>query len=211
MDIMNDLTAALFDDAFAGELDPFAIFEAWFAEASASEINDPNAMALATVEADGLPDLRMVLLNARDARGFAFFTNFGSAKGQALLANPKAALLFHWKSLRRQIRIRGPVETVSDAEADAYFATRHPDSRRGAHASRQSRPLASRAVLEAEMAEIARRYPSDAVPRPAYWSGFRVRPLTIEFWRDGAHRLHDRVLFRRDDLDSPWARTRLYP
>jgi len=208
---MTDITAALFDDAFTGDLDPLALFEAWFAKARESEPNDPNAMALATVDAEGMPDVRMVLLNGRDARGFVFFTNFGSAKGRELLANPRAALLFHWKSLRRQIRIRGPVDIVSDAEADAYFATRHPESRRGAHASQQSRPLENRARLEAEFAEIAQRYPGETIPRPAYWSGFRVRPLAIEFWKDGAHRLHDRVTFRRADLDAPWQRARLYP
>src|SRR5690606_638581 len=205
------LTDLLFDDAFAGEIDPFALFPLWLEEARQSEINDPNAMAVASVDETGLPDLRMVLLNGYSPQGFVFFTNYESAKGRELLANPRAALLFHWKSLRRQVRVRGPVDIVPDAEADAYFATRHPDSRRGAHASQQSRPLESRARLEAEMAEIAARYPGEIIPRPEYWSGFRVRPLAIEFWKDGAHRLHDRVLFRRVDLTAPWQRARLYP
>lgn len=191
--------------------DPHALFEAWLAEARAGEPNDPEAMALATADASGAPSVRMVLLKGHDQRGFVFYTNSLSRKGGELAENPRAALLFHWKSLRRQIRIRGPVDIVSDAEADAYFATRHPESRRGAHASQQSRPLENRARLEAEFAEIAQRYPGETIPRPAYWSGFRVRPLAIEFWKDGAHRLHDRVTFRRADLDAPWQRARLYP
>lgn len=200
----------VFDDAFSAPIDPFAVFETWFEEAAAHELNEPNAMALATVDADGMPDARMVLLNGRDHRGFVFFTNSGSAKGIELAHNPRAALLFHWKSIRRQIRIRGTVEPVSDAEADAYFATRAPQSRRGAHASRQSRPLASRAALEAEAAGIALRYPDDdAIPRPDFWNGYRVVPSRIEFWQDGAYRLHNRMLFIREQ--DGWTRTRLYP
>lgn len=208
----QDLATQLFDAAATLLLDPLAIFEAWLAEAGASEPNDPNAMALATVDAQGMPDLRMVLLNGRDARGFVFFTNTESAKGVELAANPRAALLFHWKSLRRQVRIRGPVVPVSVDEADAYFATRHPRSRRGAHASLQSRPLRDRPTLEAALAEVERTFPDDnAIPRPGHWSGYRVIPNSIEFWRDGANRLHDRVVFSRDAAGENWSRVRLYP
>ena len=207
---MPSPAAHLFDDDWAGPIDPFAVFEAWFEEAGAHELNEPHAMALATVDADGLPDARMVLLNGRDHRGFVFFTNSGSAKGQELAHNPHAALVFHWKSIRKQIRIRGAVERVSESEADAYFATRSPQSRRGAHASRQSQPLASRAALEAEAAAIAQRFPDDnAIPRPEFWNGYRVVPSRIEFWQDGAYRLHDRVLLTR--TPDGWTRTRLYP
>ena len=205
------MTDLLFDDAYAGEIDPMALFPLWLDAARQSEPNDPNAMALASVDADGLPDLRMVLLNGLDAQGFVFYTNFGSAKGRELLAHPKAALLFHWKSLRRQVRIRGTVQTVSPAEADAYFATRHPQSRIGAHASDQSRPLAARQDLVEKVDALTARFGQGDIPRPDYWSGFRVRPLQIEFWKDGAFRLHDRVLFDRPGHDAPWSRTRLYP
>lgn len=190
--------------------DPFAVFGVWQDDASESEVNDPTAMALASVDADGLPDLRMVLLKAWDARGFVFYTNFESAKGRELHGHGKAAALFHWKSLRKQVRVRGPVEVVSEAEADAYFASRPRGSRVGAWASAQSRPLESRATLEAAVAEVEARHPGD-VPRPPHWSGFRIRPLQIEFWSDGAHRLHDRTLFSRPRLDEPWTKTRLYP
>lgn len=203
------LNDAIFDDSFKGAIDPFALFSEWLAAARQSEINDANAMALATVDAEGLPDSRMVLLNGLDARGFVFFTNFGSAKGQQLLAHPKAALLFHWKSLRCQVRIRGDVEQVTAEEADAYFATRPAQSRIGAHASNQSRPLESRAVLVEKAETLARTYGDGPIPRPDYWSGFRVLPRQIEFWKDGAFRLHDRVVLRRDG--SGWSRTRLYP
>lgn len=205
------LTDLLFDDAYSGDIDPFALFPLWLEEARQTEPNDPNAMAVATVDEDGLPDLRMVLLKGFSAEGFVFFTNFESAKGRELLAHPKAALLFHWKSLRRQIRIRGLVEPVSDAEADAYFATRPLQSRIGAHASIQSSPLQTRQVFVERVDMLTERFSDGDVPRPAHWSGFRTRPLQIEFWRDGAYRLHDRVLFSRPALDSAWARTRLYP
>ncbi len=205
------LTDRLFDDAAPAVIDPFELFEEWFAAARETEPNDPNAMALATVDDAGMPDARMVLLNARDRRGFAFFTNVQSAKGQELLTNARAALLFHWKSLRRQIRIRGPIEQVTDAEADAYFATRHRQSQLGAHASRQSRPLAARADLMAAVEALDAELGARQVARPPHWSGFRVLPLMMEFWKDGAFRLHDRVQFRRESLEARWTRQRLYP
>jgi pyridoxamine 5'-phosphate oxidase len=190
---------------------PFALFFRWMKEAEGSEPIDPEAMAVATVDADGLPNVRMILLKGADERGFVFYTNKGSAKGLELAGNPKAALLFYWKSLGRQIRIRGPIEPTSDAEADTYFATRHRESRIGACASAQSRPLASRAVLEEEVARLTKAFGSSDVPRPAYWRGYRVIPLEIEFWRSGAFRLHDRIVFRRASPSDPWTKTRLYP
>jgi pyridoxamine 5'-phosphate oxidase len=192
------------------EAEPLAIFAAWQAAAAASEPNDPTAMALASVDAGGLPDLRMVLCKGWDARGFVFYTNLGSAKGQELSAQPKAAALFHWKTQRKQVRLRGPVEVVGSDEADSYFATRGYRSRIGALASRQSRPLPDRKLLEDAVAATAALYPEE-VPRPAHWSGFRLRPLQIEFWEDGADRLHDRILFSRREQDAAWNRTRLYP
>ena len=191
--------------------DPLIQFAGWMREAEASEVNDPNGVALATVDGEGLPDVRMVLLKGYDAAGFVFFTNFESAKGQELLANPKAALLFHWKSLRRQVRIRGLVSVVDAAEADAYFASRPRDSRSGAWASRQSRPMSGRAELVKEVARYALKYPIGTVPRPPHWSGFRVSPLQIEFWRDGAFRLHDRLVYRRADEGAPWRTEKLFP
>ncbi|HVZ14796.1 MAG TPA: pyridoxamine 5'-phosphate oxidase [Bauldia sp.] len=193
---------------FTATADPISLFGEWLAEAEAGEPNDPNAMALATVDRDGLPDVRMVLMKAYDAKGFVFFTNFESAKGREIEARPKAAAVFHWKSRRRQVRVRGPVTVVTEAEADAYFATRSRGSQLGAWASRQSRPLVSRAVLEEAAAEYAGRYPG-IVPRPPYWCGFRIAIGEIEFWQDGPFRLHDRVLFR--PLGSGWEKTRLYP
>ena len=190
--------------------DPFALFGEWQDAAIASEVNDPTAMAVCTADADGLPDVRMVLLKAWDRRGFVFYTNFESAKGRAILASRKAAALFHWKSLRRQIRIRGPVEVVSDAEADAYFQSRPRGSQIGAWASRQSSQLEARDDLERAVAEVEARHP-DTVPRPPHWSGFRLIPVQLEFWADGAFRLHDRVRFTRDTADGPWSRMRLYP
>lgn len=205
------LTDRLFDDADKGAIDPFALFEEWLAEAVATEPNDPNAMALATVDEAGLPDLRMVLLNARDARGFVFFSHLDSVKGVELAANPRAALLFHWKSLRRQVRIRGPVEIVAASEADAYFARRPRQSQIGTHASRQSRPLESRAALLETVSNLETAFGDRPVPRPARWTGVRVQPREMEFWKDGAFRLHDRVRFSRSGLADTWTRQRLYP
>ena len=189
--------------------DPFALFAAWLAEAQAGEPNDANAMALATVDAEGLPDARMVLLKDVDAAGFVFYTNVGSAKGGELGGQPRAALLFHWKSLRRQVRVRGTVSRGSEAEADAYFASRARDSQLGAWASEQSRPLSGRDELERRVAEARERFADTAVPRPEDWAGFRVTPLSIEFWRDRPFRLHERLLFTRDG--DGWATSRLYP
>ncbi|AOG06508.1 pyridoxamine 5'-phosphate oxidase [Bosea sp. RAC05] len=196
---------------FTQEQDPFALFETWFAEAKKSEPNDPNAMALSTVDAEGMPNSRMVLLNGRDGEDFVFYTNTQSQKGEELLAQPKAALLFHWKSLRRQVRIRGAVTVVSDEMADAYFQSRPRDSRIGAWASQQSRPLESRFALEKAVAIQAAKFGVGTIPRPPHWTGFRISPVYLEFWRDGAFRLHDRVVFRRGEVGEPWARARLYP
>jgi pyridoxamine 5'-phosphate oxidase len=191
--------------------DPFALFGAWFTEAEASEPNDPNAMALATVAADGMPSVRMVLLKGFDETGFVFFTNLESRKGEQLKANPKAALCFHWKTLQRSVRVEGLVTPVSPAEADAYFATRPRSSRIGAWASKQSRPLASRFDLERRIAEYTARFGLGEVPRPPFWSGFRLAPLRIEFWKNGAFRLHDRLVFTRADLAEGWTIERLFP
>jgi pyridoxamine 5'-phosphate oxidase len=196
---------------FTEATDPLALFGDWIKDAEAAEPVDPEAMALATVDAEGLPDVRMILLKGADERGFVFYTNCESAKGCELAANPKAALLFYWKSLGRQIRIRGPIEPATDAEADAYFATRHRESRIGACASKQSRPLESRAALEAEVERLTRDFGDGDVARPAYWKGYRLVPLEIEFWRSGAFRLHDRIVFRRATPQAPWTKTRLYP
>jgi pyridoxamine 5'-phosphate oxidase len=196
--------------------DPLTIFAAWLAEAEAAETNDPNAMVLATVGEDGMPSSRMVLLKDYDQDGFVFFTNYESRKGRQLLATPKAALLFHWKSLRRQVRIEGNVTPVSDAEADAYFASRHKQSQIGAWASQQSRPLEGRFELEKRVALYAAKYAVTSVPRPDYWSGFRVAPRLIEFWQDGAFRLHDRLVYTREAASAEaagggWSTERLYP
>ncbi len=201
---------------FADADDPFALFESWFAEASAREPSDPNAMALATVDALGAPNVRIVLLKGLDApdharRGFVFYSNAESAKGRELLANPKAALLFHWKSLDRQVRARGAVSEALASEADAYFATRPRDSQIGAWASRQSRPLASRETLERAIADLAAKFEGKPVPRPPHWPGFRLAPVEIEFWCDRPFRLHDRIVFRRAAADAPWTKERLYP
>jgi pyridoxamine 5'-phosphate oxidase len=196
---------------FTAADDPFALFAAWLDEATASEPRDPTAMTLATVDADGLPNARMVLLKGADASGFVFFTNMDSQKGRELDAQRKAALVFHWKSLNKQVRVRGLVERVSDAEADAYFATRPKQAQIGAWASQQSRPLESRLAFEKAIAVYAAKYALGSVPRPPYWSGFRIVPLVMEFWQDRPFRLHDRVDFRRADPDAPWTKTRLYP
>lgn len=199
------------EDDFVAATDPWALFQTWFGEAERSEPNDANAMSLATVDAQGLPNVRIVLMKGFDERGFVFYTNFESAKGRELLANPKAALCFHWKSLLRQVRVRGPVERVSDDEADAYYRSRPLQSRIGAWASSQSRPLESRAVFEAEIARYAKKFEGEEPGRPPHWSGFRITPLEWEFWHDRPFRLHDRVVFRREQADGPWTRTRLYP
>jgi pyridoxamine 5'-phosphate oxidase len=197
------------DFTAAGE--PFALFEAWLNEATKSEPNDPNAMALATVDPDGVPDVRMVLMKGFDSEGFVFYSHIASQKGRELAANPKAALLFHWKSLRRQVRIRGNVSPVTDAEADAYFATRPKQAQIGAWASKQSQALESRFAFEQAIAKVAARYVIGEVPRPPGWSGWRITPLRIEFWHDRPFRLHDRIEFRRDAAGEPWSKTRMYP
>ena len=191
--------------------EPFGLFRSWLAEAERAEPNDPEAMALATVDENGLPDLRMVLCKGADEDGLVFYTNAESAKGRQLAGQPRAAALFHWKSLRRQARFRGEVGSLSDAESDAYFASRPRQSRLGAWASAQSRPLESRALLEAAVESYALKFGDGEIARPPYWRGFRLSPTEIEFWRDGAARLHDRVLFSRAHPGAPWARRRLYP
>ncbi|MDQ0470700.1 pyridoxamine 5'-phosphate oxidase [Labrys wisconsinensis] len=196
---------------FTAATEPFRLFAAWMAEAKAHEPNDPNAMALATVDDAGLPDVRMVLLKGFDEHGFVFYTNTESAKGRELAATMKAALLFHWKSLTRQVRIRGPVEHVTAAEADDYYASRPRGSRIGAWASQQSRPLESRFALEKAVAAYTARYAIGDIPRPPHWSGFRVLPEQIEFWHDRPFRLHDRVVFRRSAPGAAWTKQRLYP
>ena len=195
---------------FTEAAEPFRLFGAWLEDAAKSEPNDPNGLALATVDEDGMPDVRMVLLKGFDEEGFVFYTNFESAKGREILSSMKAAMCFHWKSLRRQVRVRGPVEIVSDAEADAYFATRPRGSRIGAWASKQSRPLESRFALEKAVAEYTAKYAIGEIPRPKHWSGFRLVPEHIEFWHDRPFRLHDRVVFTRTG-DGGWEKTRLYP
>ncbi len=210
-------TSATTATPFAETSDPFALFATWMADADKSEPNDPNAMALSTVDPDGLPNVRMVLLKGVDDagrgldRGFVFYTNLESAKGREIRSAKKAALCFHWKSLRRQVRVRGIAALVSDVEADAYFQTRARGSRLGAWASTQSRPLESRFALEKAVAATTARYPIGEIPRPPHWSGFRIVPVEIEFWHDRPFRLHDRFVFRRPTAAAPWQTTRLYP
>ena len=191
--------------------EPFRLFDQWLKDAAASEPRDPTAMTLATVDAEGMPNARMVLLKGVDKNGFVFYTNMESQKGRELDRDARAALVFHWKSLNRQIRIRGPVEKVTTAEADAYFATRPKGAQIGAWASQQSRPLESRLAFEKSVAVYGAKYALGAVPRPQYWSGYRVLPLVIEFWHDRPFRLHDRIEFRRETTSGSWVKTRLYP
>jgi pyridoxamine 5'-phosphate oxidase len=200
-----ELTTSDFTEA--GE--PLKLFSTWLEDATKSEPNDPNGVALATVDADGMPNVRMVLLKGFDEAGFVFYTNFESAKGKEILDTMKAAMCFHWKTLRRQVRLRGPVEIVSDAEADTYFATRPRGSRIGAWASKQSRSLESRFALEKAVAQYTARYAVGNIPRPPFWSGFRIVPQTIEFWHNRQFRLHDRVVFTRKE--GGWEKERLYP
>lgn len=199
----------LTDGDFTESAEPYLLFARWLEDATKSEPNDPNATALATVDPDGMPNVRMVLLKGFDQEGFVFYTNYESAKGQEILSSMKAAMCFHWKSLRRQARVRGNVEKVSDAEADAYYASRPRGSRIGAWASAQSRPLESRFALEKAVAEYTARYAIGEIPRPPHWSGFRIKPTAIEFWHDRAFRLHDRVRFEAEGAN--WTKTRLYP
>ncbi len=199
------------DGGIAVAKDPLTIFAEWMALAEESEPNDPNAMALATADGDGIPDVRMVLLKGYDARGFVFYGNKQSAKGNELAANAHAALDFHWKSLHRQIRVRGAVEEVSDEEADAYFASRARDSQIGAWASAQSRPMTTRFEFEKGIARYALKYAIGKVPRPPHWSGYRIVPKRIEFWRDRPFRLHDRLVYKRETPDAPWTTEKLYP
>lgn len=196
---------------FTESPEPFRLFGEWLEDATKSEINDPNGVALATVDEEGMPDIRMVLLKGFDEQGFVFYTNFESAKGREILSSMKAAMCFHWKSLRRQVRVRGPVEVVTDEEADAYYATRPRGSRIGAWASKQSRPLESRFALEKAVAEYTAKHAIGDIPRPKHWSGFRIVPEQIEFWHDRPFRLHDRMMFTRSGEGGVWEKTRLYP
>jgi pyridoxamine 5'-phosphate oxidase len=196
---------------FTAADEPMRLFLAWLSEATAAETRDPTAMTLATIDADGLPNARMVLLKGADARGFVFYTNMDSQKGRELAVHPQAALVFHWKSLNRQVRVRGDVERVTDAEADAYFATRPKQAQIGAWASKQSAPLESRLAFEKAVALYAAKYAVGEVPRPPHWSGYRIVPRAIEFWQERPFRLHDRIEFRRENLSAPWSKTRLYP
>jgi pyridoxamine 5'-phosphate oxidase len=196
---------------FTEAQEPWRLFTAWFDDASAAEPSDPNAMALATVDATGMPNARMVLLKGVDERGFVFYTNLDSQKGHELGHQPKAALAFYWKSLHRQVRVRGTVERVTDAEADDYFATRPRQAQIGAWASKQSSPLESRFAFETAVAKYAAKFNIAKVPRPAHWSGYRIVPLTIEFWHERPFRLHDRIVFHRTTFAAAWMKTRLYP
>ncbi len=208
---LERLAVTTAQQGFTDRNDPFVLFAEWMKDAEKSEPNDPNAMALSTVDEEGLPNVRMVLLKDFDEKGFVFYTNYESQKGQEIQGSMKAAVLFHWKSLRRQIRVRGLVEKVTAAEADAYFNSRARDSRIGAWASAQSRPLEGRFALETAVAMYAAKYAIGTVPRPPHWSGFRILPLSIEFWHDRPFRLHDRVVFRRENQSADWTKAKLYP
>jgi pyridoxamine 5'-phosphate oxidase len=208
---MSQIGGPIDDGGITPKDDPLALFEAWLEEAKKTEPNEANAMAVATADASGNPNVRMVLMKEATHDGFVFYTNTESAKGSELAANPQAALLFHWKTQRRQVRIRGPVMMVSDTEADAYFASRAKDSQIGAWASAQSRPMEGRWAFEKEIAKYAAKYALQKVPRPAYWSGYRVTALEYEFWRDRPFRLHDRLVYRRDSATAPWRTERLFP
>ncbi|HET9718340.1 MAG TPA: pyridoxamine 5'-phosphate oxidase [Pseudolabrys sp.] len=196
---------------FTAAEEPFQLFATWLKEATAAEPRDPTAMTLATVDNDGSPNARMVLLKGADERGFVFYTNMDSQKGQELDARPKAALVFHWKSLNRQVRVRGDAERVTDAEAEAYFASRPKQAQVGAWASKQSKPLETRLAFEKAVAFYAAKYALGDVPRPPNWSGYRIVPWSIEFWQDRPFRLHDRIEFKRAGIGAPWVKTRLYP
>lgn len=195
---------------FTENNDPYALFSSWFDDATKSEINDPNAMSVATVDPSGMPNVRILLLKDFTPEGFTFYTNFESAKGQEILASGKVALCFHWKTLRRQVRVRGPVAQVTDAEADAYYNSRPRGSRIGAWASQQSRELSERSELEESVNQYDQKFHGEDVPRPEYWSGFRLSPQSMEFWHDRPYRLHDRVLFEAN-ADNGWSKKRLYP
>ncbi len=199
------------DAALFAENEPFGLFERWFAEAKAKEPNDPNGMALATADGLGFPDVRMVLMKAFENGGFVFYTNSESAKGSQLAENQRAAVVFHWKSIRRQVRARGLISFVSNAEADAYFQSRDRGARLGAWASVQSRPLEDRLALEKRIAEFALKFGVGEVPRPPNWRGYKLTPLHFEFWRDRPFRLHDRLVFDRGEVAQPWRTSRLYP
>jgi pyridoxamine 5'-phosphate oxidase len=196
---------------FAAADDPLRLFAAWLEAATTAEPRDPTAMTLATIDADGLPNARMVLLKGADEQGFVFYTNMDSQKGRELDVHPAAALVFYWKSSNRQVRVRGPVQRVSEGEADAYFASRPKQAQIGAWASKQSSPLESRLAFEKAVARYAAKYAIGAVPRPPYWSGYRIVPLSIEFWQERPFRLHDRIEFKRPQPGAPWSKTRLYP
>lgn len=202
---------ALSSSDFTESVDPFPLFRQWFAEAAEKEVNDPDAITLATVDASGMPDARAMLCKQVDERGFVFYTNAESAKGEEIAANPKAAILYHWKSLRRQVRARGALTKIADADSDAYFASRPRLSRIGAWASQQSRPLESRSKLLGAVALLTAKFGVGEIPRPPYWGGFRLTPIQIEFWQDHQYRLHDRIRFTRGSEGEPWRRQRLYP